>query len=77
MCQAVPCKVLQVVDERAEVNYEGAPRWVNAPGLPNLASGEYVTVYGGVVLARMSAEEAEDLLRLYAELDELVNAFDD
>ena len=68
MCVAVPCKVLRVADGQAEVQYEGKPRWVQAQGIPDLAAGEYVTVYGGSVLNRMSAEEAEEVLRLINEL---------
>lgn len=68
MCVTVPCKVLQVAEGRAEVFYEGGPRWVLVQGIPDLAVGEYVTVYAGTVLNRMATPEAEDLLRLLAEV---------
>lgn len=68
MCLAMPCKVLQVADGRAEVLFDGVPRWVQALGVPDLMPGEYVTVHAGVVLERMPAEAAEEILRLYADL---------
>ncbi len=68
MCIAVPCKVLHVAAGQAEVDYEGAPRSVTTLSIPDLAVGEYVTVYAGTVLKRMSAEEAEVILSLLAEL---------
>jgi len=66
--------VLQVADGRVEVFYEGGPRWVVADGFPDLAVGEYVTVYAGTVLEQMPAAVAEDILRFYAEWVEMVDA---
>ncbi|HMA34049.1 MAG TPA: HypC/HybG/HupF family hydrogenase formation chaperone [Chloroflexia bacterium] len=74
MCLVVPCKVLRVADGHAEVIYDGVRQRVAAPGLPDLAVGEYVTVYAGAVLERMPAELAEEILRFYGELDDLVES---
>jgi hydrogenase assembly chaperone HypC/HupF len=74
MCVTVPCEVLRVGEGQAEVRYEGKPRWVQTPGFPDLAVGEYVTVYAGTVLNRMPAAEAEEVLRLFAELVALEDA---
>jgi len=74
MCVTVPCEVLQVADGQAEVRYEGKPRWVQTPGFADLVAGEYVTVYAGTVLNRMPAEEAEEVLRLFADLVALEDA---
>ena len=68
MCVAVPCKVLSVAETQAEVDYEGVPRWVTTGNIPDLAVGEYVTVYAGMVMNRMPAEEAQVILSLFAEL---------
>jgi len=76
MCVVVPCPVLQVANGQAEVLFEGKRRWVLVHGIPDLAVGEYVTIYAGAALERMPAEEAEDLLRLFAELAEMVEAAD-
>jgi len=77
MCQTIPRKVLQVVGDRVEVLYDGVPRWLPVHGLPDLAPGEYVTVYAGAVLERMPVAEAEEILRFYAELDEMMDAAHD
>jgi hydrogenase assembly chaperone HypC/HupF len=74
MCVAVPCQVLRVADGQAEVEYEGKPRWVQTAGVADLAVGEYVTIYAGTVLNRMPAAEAQEVLRLFAELAALENA---
>lgn len=74
MCQAIPRKVLQVASGRVEVLYDGEPRWLVAQDIPGLVPGEYAVVYAGVVLDRMSAEEAEEVLRFYSELDEMLEA---
>lgn len=74
MCVTVPCKVLQVGEGRAEVFYEGGPRWVLVQSIPDLAAGDYVTIYAGLVLERMATPEAEELLSLFAELAALEDA---
>lgn len=77
MCQTIPRKVLQVAEGRVEVLYDGVPRWLPVPDLPGLIVGDYVAVYAGAVLERMAPEEAEDLLRFYAELADRVDTADD
>lgn len=69
MCQAIPRKVLQVADGKAEVLYGGEPRWVYVQGIPDLAVGDYVVVYAAQALERMPTDEAEDMLRFLEELD--------
>ncbi len=69
MCQAIPRKVIRVAEGKAEILYDGEPRWVAVFGIPDLAPGEYVVVYAAQVLERMPNDEAEDLLRFLAELD--------
>lgn len=77
MCQTIPRKVLQVAEERVEVLYDGVPRWLPVYGLPDLAPGEYVIVYAGTVLERMPVADAEEILRFYVELEDLMNAAHD
>jgi hydrogenase assembly chaperone HypC/HupF len=77
MCVTVPCKVLQVAEDQAEVNYEGKLRWVHVQNIPDLAVGEYVTIYAGTVLDRMPAAEAEAVLLLFAELVAMEDAYYD
>jgi len=72
MCQTIPRKVLQVAEGRVEVLYDGVPRWLPVHDLPDLAVGEYVTVYAGAVLERMPTDVAEDVLRFYADLSDML-----
>lgn len=72
MCQAIPRKVLQVEDQRVQVDLDGKPTWVHSVALPDLAAGEYVIVYAGQALERMDPAEAEELLAFYAGLEDLL-----
>ncbi|MDP9367663.1 MAG: HypC/HybG/HupF family hydrogenase formation chaperone [Chloroflexota bacterium] len=72
MCQAIPRRVLQVADRRAEVLYDGSPTWVAAHGIPDLKVGEYLVVYAGQALERLPTDEAEEMLRFYDELERMV-----
>lgn len=72
MCQAIPRRVLNVQPGRLEVDYDGAPRWVTAHGLADLAVGDYVLVYAGQALERMETAEAEEMLAWYSELESML-----
>ena len=68
MCLAVPRQILTVEADRVLVEWEGGPLWASTGGLSDLQPGEYVVVHAGLVLERISPDEAEQLLALYAEL---------
>lgn len=72
MCQAMPRRVLRVEADRAEVLVNGRPVWVSTRTLPGLAAGDYVLVYAGHALERLSATEAQAVLDLLAEIATLV-----
>lgn len=72
MCQAIPRQVLRVAPGKAEILYDGEPRWVAVHGIPDLAAGEYVVVYAAQVLERMPRGEAEEMLRFLDELDAML-----
>ena len=72
MCQAIPRKVLQVADGRAEVLSGGRRVWVAIHGLPDLRAGEYVVVYAGHAIERMPVDDAEAVLRFYEEVERMV-----
>lgn len=69
MCLAMPRRVLRVEGERAEIDWDDEPLWVATGGTPDLAAGDYVLVHAGQVLDRVTSEEAEEILALYASLD--------
>lgn len=68
MCLAVPRQILTVKADRVLVEWEDGPLWADTGGLSDLQPGEYVLVHAGLVLERVSAEEAAAVLTLYAEL---------
>jgi hydrogenase assembly chaperone HypC/HupF len=72
MCQIVPRLVLRVAGQRAEVDYDGRPAWVDCRPIDDLQPGEYVNVYAGVALERLSEELALELLAVNQELERLL-----
>jgi hydrogenase expression/formation protein HypC len=73
MCQAIPRRVLRVDGSRAEVDYDGVPRWVEAAIVTDLQVGDYVVVYAGQALEKMDNAEAEELLAWYASMESLLD----
>ena len=68
----IPRLVLRVEAERAEVDVDGRPSWVDARAVPDLVPGEYVAVYAGAALDRLPAELAAELLQFEAELERML-----
>ena len=69
MCLAMPRRVLRISSDRAEIEWDGESLWVATGGTPDLAAGDYVLVHAGQILDRISADEAEQILALYASLE--------
>jgi hydrogenase expression/formation protein HypC len=72
MCLAIPRLVLQVRGDRAEVLYDGVPRWVLVDQIPDLAAGDYVVVYADVALERIPPEEAQEALEFLDGLEAML-----
>ncbi len=71
MCQLIPRKVLALKGDRAQVDHDGTPRWVGvSDAIGSLATGEFVHVYAGVAIEKVSPEEAEAQMRFLRELEE-------
>jgi len=76
MCQVLPSRVVSVLDE-SEVEVELSDgRHVSASSIltPGLAIGEYVLVDRGMVIERLSAEEAQEIVEVYRQMAELLAA---
>lgn len=69
MCQAIPRKVLCIEGERIEVLIDERPTWVDGFGIEGLRPGDYVVVYAGAVIQKVSEEEAKEILEFLAEMD--------
>lgn len=74
MCQAIPRKVLDVTPDRALVLLDGEPTWVDRRGVPDVKVGEYLVVYAGTALERMSEADATELLSLYSDMEQGMTA---
>lgn len=69
MCLALPAQVVEVLDdEHAIVDMGGVRKSISTALLDEVTVGDYVIVHVGYALNRLDTEEAEETLRLFAEL---------
>ena len=64
MCLSVPAEVIAVDGDEAVVRVDGRLRRANALAVSGLAVGDRVIVAAGSVLARLDADEADEIERL-------------
>lgn len=68
MCLAIPAKVLEIHGNRAKVDFgEGVLREVDI-SLVDVKVGEYILVHAGYAIQVLSAEEADETIKLWNEL---------
>ena len=69
MCLALPARVVDIADDGldATVALGEINKQVSLALVPDVAPGDYVLVHVGYALNRISAEEAERTLVLFAE----------
>lgn len=69
MCLAIPAQVIEMPDaETAVVELGGIRKSISTALLDEVAVGDYVIVHVGYALERLNVAEAEETLRLFAEL---------
>ena len=68
MCLAVPMKVIEIEGPVARVEEAGVQREVRADLVEGLKVGDYVIVHAGIAIDRLDPEEAQETLRLFAEI---------
>lgn len=69
MCLAIPAQVIALSDaETAVVEVGGIRKSISTALLDEVAVGDYVIVHVGYALERLNVVEAEETLRLFAEL---------
>ncbi|QGU33328.1 HypC/HybG/HupF family hydrogenase formation chaperone [Thermochromatium tepidum] len=78
MCLAIPARVTHItrIDpaiDTATVDLGGVAREVSIALVPEVEVGDYVLVHVGYALNRISQEEAEETLRLMAEMTRLLD----
>ena len=68
MCLAVPMKVTEIEGPIAQVEQGGVRRQARVDLVEGIEVGDYVIIHAGVAIDRLDPEEAEETLRLFAEM---------
>lgn len=69
MCIAIPGKIVSIEGQHAKVDFSGNLVNVNV-GLIAPKVGQYVLVHAGCAIEVMEKDKADELLTLFAELEE-------
>ena len=69
MCVAIPGKVISVEGSKAKADFSGNIVDVNI-GLVEPEVGQYVLVHAGCAIEVMEKEKAEEIIELFADLEE-------
>jgi len=69
MCIAIPGRIISVEGQHAKVDFSGNLVNVNV-GLIDPKVGQYVLVHAGCAIEVMEKDKADELLSLFAELEE-------
>jgi len=69
MCLAIPAKVVAISEDRtmATISLDGVQKEVSLALVEEVQVGDYVLVHVGYALNRLSPEEAERTLQIFAE----------
>ena len=68
MCLAIPAKVVNLKEDKAQVDFgEGVLREVNVT-LVNAKVGDYVLVHAGYAIQVLSEKEAQETIQLWNEI---------
>lgn len=68
MCLAIPMRVISLSGPLAQVEESGVRREVRVDLVEGVAVGDYVIVHAGLAIERLHPREAEETLRLFAEM---------
>ncbi len=79
MCLAIPGKVTEIDGANmmriSKVDFGGVTRDVSLAYLPDAEVGDYVIVHAGFAISQLDEEEAQETLRLLAELGAVEQEF--
>lgn len=72
MCLAVPMKVTELADpNRGVAELDGSRHEVNLSLVEDPRVGDYVIVHAGFAIERLDEEEANERLKLFAEMERI------
>ncbi len=69
MCLAVPVRVVEIEGQVARVELGGVLREISLVLTPDAQVGDYVLIHTGFAISVLDEEEAQETLRLFAELE--------
>ena len=72
MCVATPGKIIEIENDTAKVDFAGNTVKVNI-ALLDAKVGDYVLTHAGLAIEVMDPERAEDLIKLFEELEEAMH----
>ncbi len=70
MCLAVPVRIIEIEGQVARVELGGVLREISIVLTPEAQVGDYVLIHTGFAISLLNEEEAQETLRLFAELEE-------
>ena len=68
MCLAIPTLIKSLDGQQAQVEIGGVTRKISVVMTPEAQVGDYVIVHTGFALSVLDKEEAEETLRIFAEM---------
>ena len=71
MCLAIPTLIRSIDGQMAQVEIGGVERTISLALTPEAEVGDYVIVHTGFALSVLDEGEAQETLRLFAEIDAL------
>lgn len=70
MCLAIPLRIREIDGTLADVDLGGVLRKVSLVLTPEARVGDYVLVHTGFAISILDEQEAQETLRLFAEIEE-------
>ena len=72
MCLAVPMKIVEIDGRHATLEVDGVTTRANVSMIEDPKPGEYVIVHAGFAIERLDVAEAEERIRLFSELGDII-----
>ena len=69
MCLAVPAKIRTIDKDQALVDFGGVTKKISLGILSDVKVGEYVLVHAGFAIGKLEAQEAQDTIKIFKELE--------
>ncbi|MFO7696090.1 MAG: HypC/HybG/HupF family hydrogenase formation chaperone [Anaerolineae bacterium] len=70
MCLAIPVRINSIAGQMASVELDGVVRNVSLALTPEARPGDYVLIHTGYAISVLDETEAQETLKLFAELEE-------